>query len=169
MAHPWGWHISCPLWVKNLINVFRHYRIFTTIWTHRGHPMYRPYGRDRGQPLWVQILTDVLPHYMVLTTDTPWLVCKNDIWGVPCEFKVGLMYCITTGSSQQTSRGSSVRAIHGVTPVNSNYGWYITSLQGLHNRYHMASPQATGLDARASRVKWPAQFMSHWYGILFTE
>ena len=29
--------------------------------------------------------------------------------------------------------------------------------------------QATGLDARASRVKWPAQFMSHWYGILFTE
>ena len=29
--------------------------------------------------------------------------------------------------------------------------------------------QATVLDARASRVKWPAQFMSHWYGILFTE
>ena len=29
--------------------------------------------------------------------------------------------------------------------------------------------QATGLDARASRVKWPAQFMSHWYGILFIE
>ena len=29
--------------------------------------------------------------------------------------------------------------------------------------------QATGLDARASRVKWPAQFMSHWYGILFTD
>ena len=29
--------------------------------------------------------------------------------------------------------------------------------------------QATVLDARASRVEWPAQFMSHWYGILFTE
>ena len=29
--------------------------------------------------------------------------------------------------------------------------------------------QATGLDARASRVKWPAQFTSHWYGILFIE
>ena len=29
--------------------------------------------------------------------------------------------------------------------------------------------QATVLDARASRVKWPAQFMSHCYGILFTE
>ena len=29
--------------------------------------------------------------------------------------------------------------------------------------------QATGLDARASRVKWPTQFMSHWYGILFIE
>ena len=29
--------------------------------------------------------------------------------------------------------------------------------------------QATVLDARASRVKWPAQVMSHWYGILFTE
>ena len=29
--------------------------------------------------------------------------------------------------------------------------------------------QATGLDTRASRVKWPAQFMSNWYGILFTE
>ena len=29
--------------------------------------------------------------------------------------------------------------------------------------------QATVLDARASRGKWPAQFMSHWYGILLTE
>ena len=29
--------------------------------------------------------------------------------------------------------------------------------------------QATGLDARVSRVKWPAQFTSHWYGISFTE
>ena len=29
--------------------------------------------------------------------------------------------------------------------------------------------QATVLDARASRGKWPAQFMSHWYGKLFTE
>ena len=26
------------------------------------------------------------------------------------------------------------------------------------------SKQATGLDARAPRGKWPAQFMSHWYG-----
>ena len=33
----------------------------------------------------------------------------------------------------------------------------------------LLSGQATVLDARASRVKWPAQFMSHWYGILFTE
>ena len=29
--------------------------------------------------------------------------------------------------------------------------------------------QATGLDARTSRVKCPAQFMSHRYGISFTE
>ena len=29
--------------------------------------------------------------------------------------------------------------------------------------------QATGLGARASRVKWPVQFMLHWYGISFTE
>ena len=29
--------------------------------------------------------------------------------------------------------------------------------------------QAMDLDARASRVKWPAQFMWHWYGISFTE
>ena len=34
---------------------------------------------------------------------------------------------------------------------------------------HILYWQATGLDARASRVKWPAQFMSHWYGILFIE
>ena len=43
------------------------------------------------------------------------------------------------------------------------------------NTYLCACPcrsnckQATVLDARASRVKWPAQFMSHWYGILFIE
>ena len=35
-----------------------------------------------------------------------------------------------------------------------------------HGNNHI---QATVLDARASRVKWPAQVMSHWYGILFTE
>ena len=34
---------------------------------------------------------------------------------------------------------------------------------------HHSRQQATVLDARASRVKWPAQFMSQWYGILFTE
>ena len=33
----------------------------------------------------------------------------------------------------------------------------------------MMKVQATGLDATASRVKWPAHFMSHWYGTLFTE
>ena len=39
-----------------------------------------------------------------------------------------------------------------------------------HNRpAQSAGQQATGLDARASRVKWPAQFMSHCYGISFTE
>ena len=38
-----------------------------------------------------------------------------------------------------------------------------------HWSYEPIMQQATGLDARASRVKWPAQFMSHWYGILFTE
>ena len=35
--------------------------------------------------------------------------------------------------------------------------------------WHSLREQATVLDARASRVKWPAQVMSHWYGILFTE
>ena len=53
-------------------------------------------------------MIDVLHLYMVLTTDTPWLDHTGDTWGVPCEFKVGLMYCITTGSSPQTSHGSSV-------------------------------------------------------------
>ena len=38
-----------------------------------------------------------------------------------------------------------------------------------HTQGAAQTGQATGLDARASRVKWPAQFMSHWYGILFTE
>ena len=37
----------------------------------------------------------------------------------------------------------------------------------LASRQHIT--QATVLDARASRVKWPAQVMLHWYGILFTE
>ena len=34
---------------------------------------------------------------------------------------------------------------------------------------HPNSKQATGLDARALRAKWPAQFLSHWYGISYTE
>ena len=37
------------------------------------------------------------------------------------------------------------------------------------NRIGAHVKQAMGLDARASRVKWPAQFMSHWHGISFTE
>ena len=94
-----------------------------------------------GWPLWVQILIDVLHHYRILTTDTPWLACKGDTWGDLCEFKFWLMYYITTGSSQQTSHGSPVRVIHGVTSVSSNSDWCITSLQGPHNRHPMARPQ----------------------------
>ena len=48
----------------------------------------------------------------------------------------------------------------------------MTRFQRRCQSYHYHTPQyrqATVLDARASRVKWPAQFMSHWYGILFTE
>ena len=40
---------------------------------------------------------------------------------------------------------------------------------GITWTHQSLNQQATVLDARASRVKWPAQFMSHWYGILFTE
>ena len=80
-------------------------------------------------------------HYMVLITDTPWLVRKGDTWGVPCESKFGLMYCITTRSSQQTSHCSSVRAMHGAPPVSSISNWCITSLQDPHNIHPMARSQ----------------------------
>ena len=108
---------------------------------HNRHPMARLLGWYMGWPLWVQILIDVLHHYRVLTTDIPWLVCKGDTWGDLCEFKFWLMYYITTGSSQQTSHGSSVRVIHGVTSVSSNSDWCITSLQGPQNRHPMARPK----------------------------
>ena len=128
MAHLWGSYMRHPLLVKNLINVFR-YRILTTD---------TPCLVCRA----IHGVIDVLHPYMVLTTDTPWLDRKGDTWDVPCEFKVGLMYCITTGSSPQTSHCSSVRAIYGVTPVGSNSGRCITSLQGPHNRNPMARPQS---------------------------
>ena len=38
----------------------------------------------------------------------------------------------------------------------------------LRSRVLTELSQATGLDAMASRVKCPAEFMSHWYGISFT-
>ena len=85
MAHLSGRCMRRPLWVENLINVFRHYRIRTTDWSHKD-AMYRPYGRAMGWPLWGQF------------------------W---------LMYYITTGSSQQTPHGSSIKAMHGVSLVSS--------------------------------------------------
>ena len=59
-------------------------------------------------------------------------------------------------------------------PAKALNGWLVVAAmsarvtiqnQTLHNYWQ----QATVLDARASRVKWPAQVMSNWYGILFTE
>ena len=49
------------------------------------------------------------------------------------------------------------------------YGHFTVGLVSADQWIALQYEQATGLDARASRVKWPAQFMSHWYGILFTE
>ena len=72
-----------------------------------------------GCPSRAQSRNNVLHHYRKHTTDNPWLIRKGDIRGVPCEFKIGLMYCITTGLSKQTPHGSSVRAIRGVSLVSS--------------------------------------------------
>ena len=48
------------------------------------------------------------------------------------------------------------------------YNW-IRSMRTWTSTFCHISKQATVLDARASRGKWPAQFMLHWYGKLFTE
>ena len=81
-----------------------------------------------GCPLWVQIRINVLHRTRILITDTSWLVRKGDTSVVPFEFKILLIYYITKGSSQQSPHSSSVRAIHGVSPMGSNSDWCITSL-----------------------------------------
>ena len=81
---------------------------------HNRHPMAHPSGRYMERHLWVKDLINVLRHYRIITPDSPWLVRKGNRWGVPCEFKVGLMNCITTGSSQQTHQGLPTMAIHGL-------------------------------------------------------
>ena len=146
MAHPWERYIGCLSWVQSRINVLHHYKTFTTDspWNIRKGDIWdipcefkfrlmdcittRPWQktpRDSsvrtipGCALWVQIQINALYHYRVLTTETQWFIRKGDTWDVPCEFKVGIMNCITTGPSQQTPHGSSVRAIQVVSLVSS--------------------------------------------------
>ena len=64
--------------------------------------------------------------------------------------------------TQRASNAETVSKYCGCQP-DKPMGFLVTS------KITLQYLQATGLDARASRVKWPAQFMSHWYGILFTE
>ena len=131
MAHLWGWHMRRPLWVKILINVFRPYMILTTdtqCLVRKGDT----WGDLCVFKFWLM--------YRITTWSSQKTLHKGDTWGVPCEFKVELLYCISTWSLQQTSHCSPIRAIHGVTPVSSNSGWCITSLQGPHNRHPMARP-----------------------------
>ena len=46
---------------------------------------------------------------------------------------------------------------------------YVIKTYRMPMNFHYKGQQATVLDARASRVKWPAQVMSHWYGILWNN
>ena len=91
-------------------------------------------------PLWVQFRINVLHSNRILITDTSWLVRKGDTWGVPFEFKIWLIYYISKEFSQQSPHSSSVRAIHGVSPVGSNSDWCITSLHDPHSIQPMARP-----------------------------
>ena len=59
---------------------------------------------------------------------------------------------ITTGSSQQTPHGSSVRSMHWAPPVNSISNWCITLIQDPHNRHPMDRPQGQHMQ-RLLRVK----------------
>ena len=126
MAHPSGRYMRHHLWVENLINVFRHYRILTTdtpwlvckgdtwgdLCEFKFWLMYyittgssqqtshgSPQGQHMGRLLQVQILIDALYHYRILTADTPRIVGEDNTWGVLCEFKFWLIYQITTGPS----------------------------------------------------------------------
>ena len=93
-----------------------------------------------GCPLWVQIRINVLHRNKILITDTSWLVRKGDTLGVPFEFKIWLINYITNGSWQQSPHCSSVRAIHGVSPMSSNSDWCITSLHDPYSMQPMARP-----------------------------
>ena len=97
----------------------------------------------------------------------PWLIRQGDTWGILCELKIWLMYFVTRGSSQPTPHVSSVRAIHGVTSVNSTSDWCITSLHGHHNRHPMARPERRYMGCPLWVQSWIN--VLHHYRILTTD
>ena len=123
-----------------IISEFIIWLMFRVITPQQRHTFARPQGQYIGCPLWVQIRINVLHRTRTLITDTSWLVRKGDTWGVPFEFKIWLIYYTTKGSSQKSHHSSSLRAIHGVSPVGSNSDWCIISLHDPHSLQPMARP-----------------------------
>ena len=147
MAHLSGRCMRRPLWVENLINIFRRYRFLTTdtpwlvckgdtwgdlcefnFWLMyhitTGSSQQTPHGSSERATHGASPASSNSDRCIISLQDLysrhPTNCMWGQLWGVLYEFKFWLIYHITTGSSQQTHHGPPAKAIHVASPVILN-------------------------------------------------
>ena len=115
----WTPHVS-PLRMSHGVPVVRTLfwcNTFIWLWTHKGHPTYRPYGWPMGCLLWGSCSGAIHYSDFELTRDTPRIALTDEPLGVCCEGPVVMQYINSTLTSQGTPHVSPLRMSHGVSIV----------------------------------------------------
>ena len=87
------------------------------LWTHKGHPMYCPYGWAMGCLLWGPCSDVIHQSEFDLTEVTPCIAFAYGTWGICCEDPLVMKYINQIFNSQRTPHVSPWLTSHGVSVV----------------------------------------------------